>query len=290
MFWNARGVRNKFLELVDLIHSDDIDICCINETFLDDNVLLPRPNGYNIVRLDKTSRSGGLLFLIKNTIDFTIIDYPQTQLFEVGLVRINSTTPFVVYLVYCPGRTADQVRITGHFRNELEAMANHSLPFFILGDFNAKHRAWNCTRNNKAGRLLLETINHNRLFLSHPDTHTYNPVSNRMSPSTIDLMVSDGRISSSSLITIEQLSSDHYPVQFEINSLKGPPIRKSIFDYTGANWTGYGSCIAKLLAPTLNRYVGNNNPSNLDIDSIVDSITNSILYGQELHLLLFSVL
>lgn len=65
MFWNARGVRNKFVELIELIRSDDIDIAAINESFLDDNILLPYTTGYNIVRIDKSNHSGGLLFIIK---------------------------------------------------------------------------------------------------------------------------------------------------------------------------------------------------------------------------------
>lgn len=122
MFWNARGVRNKYLELIDLIQTDEIDISCINETFLDDNLSLPNTNGYNIVRLDKSNHSGGLLFIIKNSISFSVIDYQLTQLFEVGVVKINSMTPFLLYLVYCPGGTADQARISSHFESEIRLM------------------------------------------------------------------------------------------------------------------------------------------------------------------------
>lgn len=99
MFWNARGVRNKFVELIELIRSDDIDIAAINESFLDDNILLPYTTGYNIVRIDKSNHSGGLLFIIKSTIDYSIVDYAPTQLFEVGAVKINATSPFLIYLV-----------------------------------------------------------------------------------------------------------------------------------------------------------------------------------------------
>lgn len=284
MFWNARGVRGKFNELIDLMLRDEVDIACINESFLDDNVVLPSACGYNIVRLDKSNHSGGLLFIIKNTINFSVIDYDQTQLFEVGAVKINSSTPFIIYLVYCPGGSADQVLITNHFKNELKDMSRNSLPFFILGDFNAKHRSWNCVRNNKSGRLLFEFINNNPLFLNYPDTHSYNPTSTRMSPSTIDLMVTDGRIPSSPLHTIEELTSDHYPILFEINCRKGPVIKKTIYDYSRANWDGFSAQISHLLHPLLDYYRTIDYPSNEIIDQIISKITSAILDAQESHI------
>ena len=283
MFWNARGVRNKYLELIDLIQTDEIDISCINETFLDDNLSLPNTNGYNIVRLDKSNHSGGLLFIIKNSISFSVIDYQLTQLFEVGVVKINAMTPFLLYLVYCPGGTADQARISSHFESELRSMCTGNVPFFVLGDFNAKHRSWNCTRNNKSGKLLFELVRNNRWFLNNPDTHSYNPASVRMTPSTIDLMITDGKLPSSPLYTVEKLSSDHYPIQFEINSLKGPAATKTIFDFSRANWNGFGAHISLLLNPTLERYNSGMHITNSEIDLIVAEITDSLLIAQELN-------
>lgn len=85
MFWNARGVRNKLFELSNLIAYDDLDIICINETFLDDNVNIPTMPGYNIVRLDKTNHSGGLMIIIKETINYTNVhkgNYLNVQPFK----------------------------------------------------------------------------------------------------------------------------------------------------------------------------------------------------------------
>lgn len=282
IFWNARGVRNKYLELIDLIDTREIDIACINETFLDDNVNLPHASGYNIIRLDKSNHSGGLMFIIKNTIHFSIKDYHHTQLFEVGAVTINAPSPFNIYLVYCPGGSSDQTLISNHFLTELTELCSSNLPFFVMGDFNAKHRAWNCVRNNKSGKLLFDFINDNEIFLSYPDTPSYNPASNRKSPSTIDLMISDGRINTCSLHTIETLSSDHYPIELEINCPKGLPIKKSVYDYSRANWDGFATHISNLLFPIVGLYRdGHNcNISNHDIDDIVSRITEAILSAQ----------
>lgn len=52
LFWNARGLRNKFTELKAYIRKENIDIVGINETFLDDSTNLENFNGYEIVRAD----------------------------------------------------------------------------------------------------------------------------------------------------------------------------------------------------------------------------------------------
>lgn len=71
LFWNARGTRNKFIELVDNVTTEEIDIIGVIETFLEDNTFLPSVNQYDIVRADKSNHSGGLLFLIKSTLNYT---------------------------------------------------------------------------------------------------------------------------------------------------------------------------------------------------------------------------
>lgn len=281
MFWNARGVRNKFFELCNLIIGGELDIIAVNETFLDENINLPLLPGYTTVRWDKSNHSGGLLFIIKSTIRFTQLDSPPLQLFECASLTIHSSVPFVIHLIYCPGGTGDQAAINSHFHNELLSLSNNNLPLFIIGDFNAKHRAWNCLRSNRSGSLLLDFINNGPLFLSHTDTPTYNPASSRMSPSTIDLILTDGRIPSSSPRVVEQLSSDHYPIQFELNCSKGPKIKKFSFNYSTANWEEFGIQISNVLFPLLQAHSTRREINTNDIDTIIEKITNAILTAQE---------
>lgn len=126
---------------------------------------------------------------------------------------MNSNRAFILTLVYCQGGTA---LINSNYISELTSLCNQTLPVFIMGDYNSKHRAWNCVRNNRAGTLLKNFLDNSHLFLNFPDDHTYNPVSNRMTPSTIDLLVTDGRISCSQLEVVEMFTSDHYPVKYDI--------------------------------------------------------------------------
>ena len=123
---------------------------------------IPRPK-YHIVHSSwiqnnsQSNHSGGLMLLIKCSIEFTQLDSFQTQLFECASVTIHAQEPFVSHVIYCPGATGDQVAIGNHFLHDITALCTGTLPFFIIGDFNSKHRAWNCARNTKRGKLLFES-------------------------------------------------------------------------------------------------------------------------------------
>lgn len=276
LFWNARGVRSKFNELVDYIKSEDIDIIGVNETFLEDTVILPNVIGYEIIRIDKTNHSGGLLFIIKSNIRFVTIDCPATDLFDCMALRVEASHPFILTLIYCRG--GPSTLITSNYQQELTSLCNQSLPFFIMGDFNSKHRAWNCVRNNKAGKLLKEFLDRTPYFLSYPlDNHTYNPVSRLMSPSTIDLLITDGRIHCSPLQVHELFTSDHYPVRFEINCNHNPlsRIKNEFYNYSRADWSAFRAKLDQLIEPTLVEASSKEYMDNNSIDELIHILTNA---------------
>lgn len=279
IFWNSRGLRNKITELAQIINDEQIDIVGINETFLDDNYNLPHIPGCKMVRIDKTNHSGGLLLIIRSHIQFTQLDCPNTSLLECVAIKIQATTPFIIYLIYCQGTTSS---INSNLEPELSQLCNNNFPFFIIGDFNAKHRSWNCIRNNRAGKILKDIIDRNPVFLCHPDSPTYSPVSNTITPSTIDLLITDGRIPISPLRTLEILTSDHYPVQFEIyTSMITHSETSTIFNYSQANWDLYSNLVAESILPL---YESNRNSLHLDnntIDQLIHELTSAILNAQE---------
>lgn len=283
IFWNARGIRHKLNELVDLIQAEEIDIVALNETFLDEHINLPSIANYSTVRIDKTNHSGGLLFIIKSSLSFTELDCPNTQLFECAAIQINTLTPFVLYLIYCPGVPGQQTLITSNFTIEITQICNNQLPYFVVGDFNAKHRAWDCVRNNRTGKLLKDFIDNSRNFLSVPDNPTYSPLSTRMSPSVIDLMISDGRIASSALRTREIFTSDHYPVEFEIYCNRGPvtPSLKAAYDYSRANWNNFKTVVEDQLNPLYDTFRHSSTINNANIDNIVSALSTACLDAQE---------
>lgn len=281
MFWNSRGLRNKFTELTDYIQLESLDIIGISETFLDDNISLAHISNYEIVRVDKSNHSGGLLLIIKDSITYSIIDLPSTQLFECMAIKISSPRPFIIILVYCHGSTSD---VNSNFYSELLSLCNQRLPVFIMGDFNAKHRAWNCSRSNRAGTILRDFIDRTRYYLSYPLDPTYNPISNRMTPSTIDLLVTDGGILSSDLEVVQKFTSDHYPVRFDIfcDHVPSARINNDFFNFSQANWSEFRNEMSRLIEPLYSEYTQFENLDNDTIDQLIDKLTSSALAAQEL--------
>lgn len=101
--WNSHGVYKKRFELIDFINSHSIDIACITETHLTSDVVL-RIQGYNCIRNDRPglTTGGGVLILVKKTINYFEIDLPLTPGLETVAIRIiftdnNSITVIAAY-------------------------------------------------------------------------------------------------------------------------------------------------------------------------------------------------
>lgn len=278
MFWNSRGIRNKFTEFLHFVQEEDLDIVGVNETFLNDSCIL-QANNYEIIRADKTCHSGGLLFMIKNGINFDIVNCPPTNLFECMAIEVKSLQPFILSLVYCQGTTS---LINSNYSRELSDLCHQSRPFFVMGDFNSKHRAWNCVRNNRAGTLLYDFITQSQYFLNFPDEPTYSPVSTRMTPSTIDLVITDGQISCSQPEVVEKFTSDHFPVKFEINcdyTIDGQT--SSFFNYSTANWPNFRSQLSNSIEVVYNQFHSQDKVCNATIDNLIENITAATLESQQ---------
>lgn len=116
--------------------------------------------------------------------------------------------------------------------------------FLIGGDFNAKNVAWNCPVNNSAGRALQQLIDGEDLLIHFPDSPTHFP-QNGNRPSTIDLILTRGFPSPSTLTTDDSFTSDHVPVLYPLNlNVERLPVTGSfIKDFSRADWEGYRTFI-----------------------------------------------
>lgn len=107
MYWNARGLSGKFNELAELVRVENIDIACVSETHLTDNIQLRDIPNYNMIRHDRLTHLGGLVMLIRKGIKFDEVDLGTTDLLEyVGIIiepvgkAKNST---IILNTYLPG-------------------------------------------------------------------------------------------------------------------------------------------------------------------------------------------
>lgn len=149
-----------------------------------------------------------------------------------------------------------------------------------MGDFNSRHRLWNCHRANAAGNILFKRLSRNDFVVLHPPTPTHFPADSAKVPSTIDLTLSNDRRQRSELST-HPLGSDHDIVFFKIELEGETDIRSNCTRpcYKKANWGKYASVIeAKLLDFDFNQ---NNITTTQQIDSLIEILTKTIQEAQQ---------
>uniref|UniRef100_A0A336LJ08 CSON007168 protein n=1 Tax=Culicoides sonorensis TaxID=179676 RepID=A0A336LJ08_CULSO len=128
---------------------------------------------------------------------------------------------------------------------EIKISNNSSIQVWSIylpnGDFNSKHRMWNCVRANAAGNILynLQSIRH--FFVRFPDSPTRFPSNSTTLPSTIDLLLTNGLHDTTEMETFTS-NSDHVMIVYDIslneNPLKNDPTLVPLF--RKANWDNGG--------------------------------------------------
>ncbi|GBN23224.1 RNA-directed DNA polymerase from mobile element jockey, partial [Araneus ventricosus] len=184
-----------------------------------------------------------------------------TTSFENTTIAIDHPTNNSMFIssIYRPphGRISTQ---------ELDRIFTLSPKGIALGDFNAKHPAWSKGRANTNGTIIHDHIVDNNLVLLAPLEPTHFP-HNHPSSSTLDFGIMKN-ISAGDATSHNDLSSDHNPVFFEINTsrnLAAPAKKISI-----TNWTSFCEIIHNSIPgnPKMN--------STSDIDDCINQFTCSI--------------
>lgn len=138
-----------------------------------------------------------------------------------GVINNTSNTSIRFIAAYYPeGSNNHRMKL---FRRDTRKLFQSNKPLFVIGDFNAQHRAWNCVKANKAGNVCTEL-----------------PEIGRGKLSTLDLTVSNNRFTLSVPKVIHDLSSDHLPVNFAIDiEIPFNPTVHQWRYYNRADWTFY---------------------------------------------------
>lgn len=135
--------------------------------------------------------------------------------------------PTVICVAYCPKNTT-------HFESDIRLLTSFSSQFMIFGDFNAKHRAWNCLSDNKSGKQLYSLQQTNEFMIFNTAEHTHHPHSGQ-TPSTIDIVLANVSFRFELSTLAGNLLSDHDPVVCLINE-KLQHIHEKSFEYKRADW------------------------------------------------------
>lgn len=246
LYWNANGITNKMLAFYDYLSKQNVDIACISETFLKPNSKIDSHKDYIMHRFDRVGRAkGGVAIIVKRNLKHELQPSYNTKLLEcIGIkVFINDTVSCHILSVYHPGGSNAR-EIEQHLRDDITKITNIRGNYYICGDFNAKHREWNCNMANKAGTILQEMAG--EFMIYYPDSPTYYPEDPNKSESTIDLMLSNSNLETTEL-KCSVAPSDHCVVYFRIKTSKINRTENTVYryDYRNANWRKYKSLITR---------------------------------------------
>ena len=242
--WNAQSILPKITEFTKFLNSQNIDICLISETWLKVDEGCSVQN-YSIYRRDRPSvnikrnSGGGVAIAIRN-------DIPHNQLPGLDLQVVESigieVCSIQIYSIYFSGSKLTPQKLRS-FNQDIIKIASMRNKFLVGGDLNSKHRLWNCIKGNSAGKILFQEMRKRNFIVHFPDSPTYfPPQANRTNPSTIDLFLSNGLNDILNTKTVNDLSSDHLPVTFQLelfNTFKSViPQNKC---YHRADWSKFKS-------------------------------------------------
>lgn len=284
LFWNCNSIKSKIILLYDYLITNKIHIACLSETFLKNNEHIHSHPQYSIHRLDRTddTRGGGVAILIHKNIKYELLSDMNLRYIEcIGIeLLIDNQNKIQIFSVYVPG-TENTRLLENYFINDLRKITSRRHCYFACGDFNARHRSWNCFRANKAGNLLHQESQLRDFVVLHPDTPTYYPEDPSRLPSTIDLALSNGSYQYSDLLG-EYIGSDHHGVTFDI-FIDKPTLQgnnQKVRAYRDANWHLFQTYVNRKLIPY--QVSPTEIDSEMKIDELIEKFTNTLLEAEEL--------
>ncbi|KAF8788678.1 Nucleic-acid-binding protein transposon like protein [Argiope bruennichi] len=202
-------LKHKYKELKYFILDWAPDVIAIQETHLrpSDNLKIPNYTSYRTDRL--THKGGGTAILIKNSIPHHPTQISSTS-FENTAISIDLPNGLHITLasIYRPPHGKINT-------SELQRVLNLTTKSIVVGDFNAKHPSWSTGCSNSNGAIIHNFIASNNLILIAPLEPTHFPI-NAPSSSTLDFGIMCN-IASGTATSLNELSSDHNPVLFEID-------------------------------------------------------------------------
>ena len=204
-----RGVSNKREELQHFLHENNITICCIQETHLQESKPL-KIRGYQVFRSDRKERKkGGVMTLVRNNINAREISryMEEAEYLEVKVTIKDSNITIINF--YCPNDK----------KLSLDTIQIPDSNFIIAGDFNSQSQSWGYKTLDKRGEAIEDWQDKHHLILVNDPTDTPTFYSRRWHTTTTpDLaFCTDDVHKNISRKVCDQLGgSDHRPVVLPI--------------------------------------------------------------------------
>ena len=207
---NARSLTPRLNEVCHLLHSESLEILCISETWLTEDILdavLLVP-GYKLYRCDRPGgrRGGGVAVLVSN--DLRVSRLHETSGGDTGVEALwlsvggAGRATVVVGAVYRPPG-ALSARLRAALRDQLESALAKGKPVYVLGDFNVDLLSSD-SADSRNFNVLLNDLNLTQLV--REPTHPH-PV-----PSLLDLAITSASVENVHVCVLPHLIADHYPI------------------------------------------------------------------------------
>jgi hypothetical protein len=153
--------------------------------------------GYKAYSQPGTNAFGGVAILYQEHIICKIIKREANFLLTELQTPIE---PLLLGAIYVPPNTLPQFELLNECATK---------PFYIFGDFNAKHTAWRCRQNNTSGVHLFNWLEETGNEILAPSSNT-----SRRSDAIIDFGVTHDAAEWTSEV-LNEGTSDHWPVLFQ---------------------------------------------------------------------------
>ena len=261
MQWNAEGVSSKKEELQQFLHKNSINICCIQETHLQEGKPF-KIRGYQVFLNGRKGRSkGGVMTLVRNNINAMEINKftGEAEYLEVKVVIQDST--FTIGNYYCP---VDKML-------SLDTIKVPDSGFLIAGDFNSRSQSWGYDNLDNRGEQVEAWQDQHHLILANDPSDTPTFYSRRWHTTTTpDLAFCTDDIHRKICRRVEEQlgGSDHRPVVLTMRAKAPGQPQHPRWNYKKAQWG--------LFSIRTNELTNNIEVKDRNINNVVRDFSNCI--------------
>lgn len=210
--FNTRSLRNKTTQVLELLHDNDTDICCISETWLrkGDGAISQetRERGYTMFHNPRAGRGGGTAVLFKSDLRCTKqhnINYDSFEVTET-LVKLGQQS-FRICSIYRSPTQADLSLFLVEFEDFLTNLCSKPGKPIICGDFNF-HLELSEDNQANSFRTLYTILGFNQHVTQ--STHSQG--------GWLDIILTRDDVETHDVNVVQETgtSSDHYFVNFDL--------------------------------------------------------------------------
>ena len=172
-------------------------ICLLTEIGLAVKGTMPIYPNYIWLTQEGTNSFGGVAILYHQSVKCNVVENDLNfLLIELDIIHAS----ILLGVVYIPPSSLPPFHLFAKCLNK---------PFYIFGDFNAKHVSWNCVTNNTNGNHLVSWLEQTGNEMIFPYKAT-----SRRSKAIIDFGITHDACGWNSEV-LEEGSSDHHPILFQ---------------------------------------------------------------------------